>query len=244
MVAAVAGPVAVAALLVPFRDHLAAANAALILVVVTVAVAATGWRLAAAVAAISAALAFDFFLTRPYQSLRITRASDLTTELLLLVVGLAVGELAARGQHQRQAADERRGDVRRLHDLAERVARGDAPDLLVEAVAGELGELLTLRDCTFTTERPSSHGARIEPDASVRIGTERWAAESLGLPTRRVDLPVRSGGRTVGTFVLTPTPGQPVDLDHRLVAVALADQVGAALSARPQPFRPPPRRAG
>ena len=98
---AVLGPVAVALLLVPWRNRLAAADDALVLVVVIVAVATAGRRWAAALCALSAALSFDFFLTRPYQSLRITHGRDLVTELLLLVVGLLVGDMAARGRHHR-----------------------------------------------------------------------------------------------------------------------------------------------
>ena len=73
MLAAVAAPIAVAAALIPWRDQLDTADNALFLVVVIVAVASTGRRLAAAVAAIVSALSFDFFLTRPYYSFRITR---------------------------------------------------------------------------------------------------------------------------------------------------------------------------
>ena len=38
-------------------------------------------------------------------------------------------------------------------------------------------------------------------------------------------------GRPVGRFVLVPTPGTGVSLERRIVAVALADQAGAALTA-------------
>jgi K+-sensing histidine kinase KdpD len=61
---AVLGPVVVALLLTPWRDRLAAADNALILVVVIVAVATAGYRWAAAVCALASALAFDVFLTR------------------------------------------------------------------------------------------------------------------------------------------------------------------------------------
>ncbi len=50
------------------------------------------------------AVSFDFFLTVPYQSFRISGNRDLTTEILFVVVGLLVGELAARGQRHRRAA--------------------------------------------------------------------------------------------------------------------------------------------
>ena len=57
--------------------------------------AATGNRLAGALAAVSAAAWFDFFFTQPYERFTISRSSDVTTFVLLLVVGLAVSQLAA-----------------------------------------------------------------------------------------------------------------------------------------------------
>jgi hypothetical protein len=46
-----------------------------------------------------------------------------------------------------------------------------------------------------------------------------------------VDLIVQGLGRPLGRFILVPTPGVPLSWDRRMVAVALADQVGAALIA-------------
>src|SRR5664280_3929742 len=62
------------------------------------------------------------FLTRPYNSFRITSHQDLITELLLLVVGLAVGELAARGRTHRVAATERSDELALLHSVTEPVS--------------------------------------------------------------------------------------------------------------------------
>ena len=59
-----------------------------------------------------------------------------------------------------------------------------------------------------------------------------WGAHNMGLPSSAVDLVVQARGQVLGRFVLTPTPGYPVSLHRRVVAVAIADQVGAAL--RPQ----------
>src|SRR5215469_18604587 len=101
LAAAVLGPLAVAAALVPFRAQLSGTNSALILVVVIVAVASNGNRLAGGLAAVSAAAWFDFFLTRPYERFTITNAADITTAVLLLVVGLAVSQLAARARRLR-----------------------------------------------------------------------------------------------------------------------------------------------
>src|SRR5580698_1337162 len=116
--AAVFIPIGVALLLVPSRGHLGPADDALVLVVVTVAIASWGNRGAAALAALVAAASFDFFLTRPYGSFRISRPGDITTEVLFVAVGLLVGELAARGRQHQRAADRSQVEISRLHDLA------------------------------------------------------------------------------------------------------------------------------
>ena len=66
--AAIIIPFLVAAALVPFRDSVTPATDVLVLVAVVVAFGTTGLRSAGLAAALSAAAAFDFFLTEPYQS--------------------------------------------------------------------------------------------------------------------------------------------------------------------------------
>jgi hypothetical protein len=226
----VGAPIVAALLLIPGRGHLDAADDALVLVVVTVAIASMGNRAAAAVCALVSAVSFDFFLTVPYQSFRISGSTDLTTEILFVVVGLLVGELAARGQVHRRAAVQGRHEISRMHDLAERIAGGEEPDFVLMAVATELRELLSLQDCRFVWDPPSGKGARIDPDGTVHLNPLLWPTASAGLPTRQVELPVRGGGRNLGTFILTPTPAVPISQERCVVAVALADQLGTILA--------------
>ena len=101
---ALTGPPALVAALVPFRSSIDPTNVAMVLVAVVVAVACFGSRMAAGTAALSAAVWFDFFHTRPYLSFTITRHEDLVTAALLLVTGLTVGELAVRSQQHKAAA--------------------------------------------------------------------------------------------------------------------------------------------
>jgi K+-sensing histidine kinase KdpD len=234
LVAAVAAPIAMVGLLVPWRDQLDAADGALFLVVVIVAIASTGRRLAAALAAVVSALAFDYFLTVPYESFRITNHQDLISEILLIVVGLAVGELAARGRRHRDAASTSSQHVAQLHAVTELTATGRDAALVVATATTELRELLNLRGSRFTRGDPGAATARITPAGDVVVGSETWSTEALGLPTRSVDLPVRSSGWLLGHFILTPTPGTPVSSEALRVAVAIADQVGAALAAEEQ----------
>lgn len=230
-IAAAVIPIVVALLLVPSRGHLGPADDALVLVVVTVAIASWGHRGAAALAALVAAASFDFFLTRPYESFRISRPGDVTTELLFVAVGLLVGELAARGRRHQRAAARNRHELSRIHDLSERIAEGEEPEFVLIAVASELRELLSLQDCRFVREQPSGKGAWIANDGTVRLNPLRWPSATAGLPTRQVELPVRGGGRVLGTFLLTPTPAAPISQEQCVVAVALVDQLGATLAA-------------
>ena len=64
----------------------------------------------------------------------------------------------------------------------------------------------------------------------------------LALPPLGARLPVVGGGRQVGSLVLEPDPAVGVSLEARLVAVALADQLGAALAHPPRQDADVPRR--
>ncbi|MGW1161760.1 ATP-binding SpoIIE family protein phosphatase [Streptomyces sp. NPDC002513] len=95
LLAALAVPLAVCALLLFVRGTLSQTNVALILMLVVAAMAALGPRWAAALSALSTAAWFVFFFTTPYESFtRINNLDDTLTAVLLLVVGLAVSQLA------------------------------------------------------------------------------------------------------------------------------------------------------
>jgi Domain of unknown function (DUF4118) len=226
-------PLGVAAALLPARDHIGNVNVALILVVVVVAIAAWGDRLAAFVSAASAAVWFDFFHTRPYYSFTITHRNDAITTGLLLVVGVAVGELAVWSRKQQAAATAGAEDVARIHAVAEMVSQGEPVEQVILAVANELRVLLSLRDCRFDVALSDRHPARIERNGDVILANRRWGVDGMGLPGQEVELLVQYEARTYGRYVLVPTPGRPVSFERRVVAVALADQVGAALAERP-----------
>ena len=65
----------VAALLAIPRSLVNGANAALVLMIVVVAIAAIGGRTAGILTTLTAVMSFDFFLTKPYLSLKISRAT-------------------------------------------------------------------------------------------------------------------------------------------------------------------------
>jgi K+-sensing histidine kinase KdpD len=232
VLAALGAPLALAAILVPFRASFPNTDAALALLVVVVAVAANGYRLAGALAAASAAVWFDFFLTRPYYRFTITRRADIETTLLLLVIGMAVTELAVWGRRQHAAASRRAGYLDGINAAAQAVAAGGSPSALTEQVTGQLTQLLSLRSCRFQYGAAGlGQPARMRHDGTVVAAHRPWDVDAKGFPPGiDTELLVESGGIFQGRFLMTPRPSAPPTLEQRLLAVALADQVGAALA--------------
>jgi K+-sensing histidine kinase KdpD len=229
VVAGLALPLAVVAILVPFRSNFVGPAAALVLVAVIVAVAVLGNRGAGFVATVSATVWFDYFLTRPYERFTITHRPDIETTVSLFVVGLVVTELAARNRRHREIATEEYDYVGLLYGISELVVSDAPANVVVERVGRELGDLLHLRAWRYESGPPQHPALQIANDGQVLIAGAVWAVDVMGLPGPELELPVRSGGLTQGRFVLTPTPGYPVTLERRVVAVAMADQVGAAV---------------
>jgi hypothetical protein len=228
-VAALGLPLGVAAVLVPLRSSFATPASALVLVAVIVAVAVIGTRTAGFVATLSATLWFDFFLTRPYERLAITHRPDIETAVSLFVIGLVVTELATRSRHHHEAAIEESDYVELIYSASELVASGTDGDEVVEHVRTELIALLNLRGCRYESGSPERPRMRMERDGHVLIGSHIWDVDQLGLPGPELDLPVQTRGEPQGQFVLQPTPGLAVSLQRRVVAIAMSDQVGAAL---------------
>ncbi len=235
VLAALVGPFLVALALVPFRTDLSDTNAALILVVVVVAVAAAGNRVAGALAALSATVWFDFFLTRPYQRFAITDAVDVATAVLLLIVGLIVSQLAARERRLKVITVTDAAHLARVHDTAALARTAASPDAVVDHVRQELTGLLLLRGCRFEYGTLMGRPPRLEQDGGVAVGRRRWDLDHTGWPPGEIELRASARGRYYGRFMLTPTPGSVPPLPARLVAVTLADQVGTALDTAGPP---------
>ena len=148
--AAIIIPFLVAAALVPFRDSVTPATDVLVLVAVVVAFSTTGLRSAGLAAALSAAAAFDFFLTEPYQSFAINDANDLEAAALLLVIGGLVIETALWGQRTDAALSREVGYVDGVLATAESVSAEQlGPEEHARLVSMRICEVLDLDSCRF-----------------------------------------------------------------------------------------------
>ena len=239
---ATVAPLAVCGILVPVRDDVANTNAALVLVLVVVAVAATGNRLAGAVAAVSSALWFDLLLTAPYGQLAIAGRDDVETAVLLTITGLAVTELALWGRRQQSRSSRREGYLAGVAAVARTVASGESSAAeVVERVARQIADLLDLDACRFDRD-PLGDGVRIASDGATSWHGHAVDVDRDGLPAMdEISILVEHGGVAYGRYVLTSaTAVRRPDRERLLVAVTLAEQAGAALSVDPSSSRNSP----
>lgn len=229
MIAGIALPLAVAAALVPFRSSFPNAGAALVLVVAIVAVAANGHRAAGMVASASAAIWFDFFLTKPYERFTITRRADIEITVLLLLVGAAVTELAVRGRRHRVLAATDAAYLTAIGAVTDLVASNADARVVIDQVTTRLTSLLGLSGCRF--EQSAFGGLpRLESDGRLHVDHDYWDVDRYGMPKAGVELLANCNRVAYGRFVLEAPPGVVPPLAARQVAVILANQVGVALA--------------
>jgi hypothetical protein len=234
---AAVGPIIVASLLVLVRDDMASANSALVFVIVVVLAAAVGGRWAAITAAIVSAISFDFFLTRPYGSLKIDNADDIIATILLLAVGLMVGEVVVWAHRGYRRSRREQDEVERLRRVAGEVAAGGTPAGMLASVRAELMQLLSLRSCEFEKPPYRVPLPRLERNGSIDSPRRHFVRGEFALPAAGVELPVLGRGRELGRLVLVPEPDVGVSIEERVVAIALSDQLGAVLATESDPSR-------
>ena len=238
LTAAVVAPLLVSALMSTFRNNLENTNAALVLVLLVVAAASTGIRLAGVLAALSSAVWFDFFLTAPYLAFAIIDRADIETTVLLVLVGLAVSDIAYWGRTQQAEASRHEGFLAGVIEAAGVVAAGNSPtETLVDHVERQIVEILNSDRCVFRSTI-SSDLPVLQSNGTVARHGKTFDIDRFGLPTvTQVQLLAQSGGTIRGEFLLTAATriARP-SLEARRVAVTLADQVAAAIAtSKPKP---------
>jgi Osmosensitive K+ channel histidine kinase len=165
---AVVVPLLVAASLQPALAVITNAAAGLVLVLAVVAAATIGDRPSGALAALSAGLGFDLFLTEPHFQLRIDDPQDIEVTILLLIVGLAVSELASWGIRRSLEANRQLGFVDDALE-ASALAAGSvsAVDGLERTSAG-IQRVLAADAVVFTRGDHGADALVVHPDGTLR----------------------------------------------------------------------------
>jgi K+-sensing histidine kinase KdpD len=228
----VAAPLVTCLVLSTVRDQVTAATSVLVLVVWVVGAAATGDRLAGVLAAISAGAWFDFFLTEPYLRFTIADPDDVEATVLLVLISLAVTEVALWGHRQQTQAALRSGYLDGVLAAARAVADGDLPTSSVtDVVARQIAEVLAADSCDYV-EGPvrDARVAVLDHDGVLTRNGRDVDVDRTGLPTDEyLAVLVRRGPEVVGHFLLSTTSHSTYPTrEQRRVAVLMADQVAAA----------------
>jgi len=228
----VIGTLVLSVAMIPLRDHLHNDNMALALVIPVLIAAVVGGRWAGALSAVTAALCFDFFFTLPYQSLRIAGSNDIASFFVLLVVALIAAEVGIRARRGGHSAREARSDLDRLYRVIELAARGGDIEDVVSSVRAELIGLFGLADCVFDTSPSESALPRLGIRGAIEGAHLVATHTDFLLPPGGVEIPVVGRGRAFGRLVLFASEPVRASLQKRLVAVAIADELGITLATK------------
>lgn len=140
----VAGTGAGAAAMLPFRNHLDATDVVLLFLVVVVAAAATGGLGPGVTAAVLGFLATDVLFVRPYGTLLVSKAQDLVSLAVYLLVTLVVSALVGTSEQRRVRAQQRERETHVLYELSASLVAHGSLDATLERAAGTARRLLDL----------------------------------------------------------------------------------------------------
>lgn len=233
--AALAGPVAVAAAWTPLRGHLPNVDVALLLVFCAALCGLRGSRLLVAAAAVGAGGGFTYFDTSPYDRLAISKEPDVITLAVLVAVSLALGDLAVRLARQRHRPGAGREDMTRIRDLAALVASGAELVEVIGAAAAGLAALLGAASAEYQAGPPLPGAWMVTPEAVLAAvdGSGRPRAGAAPASGRiDLNLPVRGMGAVIGRFGIQGVDVRRAGPGPLMVALTLTDQIGAALIAQ------------
>lgn len=194
-------------------------------------------------AAISSALAFNFFFTEPVRTFRIHSPADIVTFLLLLAVALVVSRLAARMRTQADRATANAARNATIAGLAGRLLSCVDEEQIGEISCGELARLfdcnavLVVRhgdDLEAVVSAPMD--ARLTPADYGAAGLVFEQGEVIGRGSPRLNpadwlfYPVKSGGRVLAAMGLARDDGRrPIDEDQVPLLMNLLDTTALSL---------------
>ena len=250
--AALAAATAIVAVL---QDILGVPNPAAVYILAVAAAALVGGRVAVLLAALASFLLYDFFFVTPRLELTVAEPGEWLNLVLLLAVGLLVGQMAALLRIREETAVAREHEARALfsvsRELATRPSTVEVLPRIVEVVRREAHlsrAWITLED-GGPRHRPvadTDPGAPAVEPPGFRVLRRRpgdepaeWVAVHTGrLPGAERRKPagdayrvgIEAGGRTLGSLwaLRRREDGGPGATETRLLA-AVADQVGQAL---------------
>ncbi len=204
----------------PLLRFIAPTNIAMVYLLNVVVVAWRFGRAAGALAALLAVAVFDFVFVEPRWTFAVGDAQYLVTFVVMLVVGLLTGQLAAGLQAQARAAQERERRVRGLYVMSRDLGAALVPEQVAEIGARFLRAEFGVASAVLTPPlQPVGGpevlallpGATAEPD----LGVAQWAFDHG-----------QAAGHGTATLPASPCLMLPLTAPMRLRGVLAVDSAG------------------
>ncbi|HEV8425063.1 MAG TPA: DUF4118 domain-containing protein [Actinomycetes bacterium] len=242
-VAGFAASVVAGVALRPLRESAGLENVVVVYVIVVALTAAIGGRAAGLASSLSAALAYNYFFTTPYETLRIDSLEQVATVVLLFVAGL-LASLGGRATRKARVEAREEADVLQMLTAVNlAAARGGQ---LADGVAAQgLQELLQARAVRVVRDGPA--GGRVVAEAGqlageldldslphldeegrIPSGHRRSVGGTLVLPAEGAVIDLVRRNRKVGSLVVVPAEDRPILRTTRMAIAATAHALANA----------------
>ncbi|HYQ70294.1 MAG TPA: DUF4118 domain-containing protein [Gammaproteobacteria bacterium] len=183
------------------------------------------------VASVLSLLAFNFFFTRPYYTLKVADEGDVATLVFFLLIAAITGNLAAR---MRQEMAKRRASLQRisdLYDFSRRLSSAAGTGAVLDALASHLAQtmdrtvVVLIADAGNIPQVMASAGeARELPKSVIDTAWSRISSEPV-VDGQWTLLQLATSREPVGVVALYGT----LDAEQIDSARSLCDQAGVAL---------------
>lgn len=237
------------------QDGLGIPNPSALFFVAVVATAVVSGTWGAVLAAVASFVLYDFLFVDPRYTLRVTHPGELVNLLLLLFVGIVVGQLVALQRDRAEVAAAREREARALFQVSRELATRESTSAVLPKIAAILQQE-TAMERVWVALGPDEARERVSADSGSDVpvavaGThhvlQRTPGEAPGRwlrvhqPSQRRGVQsnsreayrvrIEAGGRPLGSIWAKRDRrhGEPDATETRLLTAA-ADQVGQALA--------------
>jgi K+-sensing histidine kinase KdpD len=227
----------------PLRSSAGLENVVVVYVIVVALTAAFGGRAAGLASSLSAALAYTWFFTTPYETLQIDSAEQVATVVLLFAAGL-LASLGGRATRRARVEAREEADVLAvLNAVSLAAARGgikadlvavDALHELLDARAvqvvrdGPEGDLVVARAGQVDGDLDLDSLPHLDEEGRIPSGHRRAVGGTLVLPAQGAVVDLVRRGHRIGSLVIVPAEDRPILRSTRLAIAAVAHTLANA----------------
>ncbi|MGA3217095.1 MAG: ATP-binding protein [Acidimicrobiales bacterium] len=226
------------AAMVPFRDHVSVAAAALVFVLPVVGAMVIGGAWVGLLAVVVGFVVLDVAFIPPYGTLAVGSGENWLALVVYVAVVLVLARVVSRLQQLRTNAARHAGDSRRLLELSELLVADKPLTEMLGVVATSVRRAFDLETValllpsadTGYLEIAASDGLELRGESLERIlpapGTPASLTGSIVAGALLRQIPLAAAGRPVGLLVLR---GRALDVDDRALLATYANHAALAI---------------